>query len=153
RASARSAPRAGRGSSRGRRRPPERPGSRTAPRRRAGRGWSRPGRRWRGRGASLLLAPQTHDPGAAEAVVVLLVIAEPHRVRRGLHVGEQRNQQLLLGPDEALAVVVGDLVLVGQRQRAGRARLDAQAAEDAAQVVDLVDVAVPLARGEALLVG
>ncbi len=39
------------------------------------------------------------------------------------------------------------------RQRAGRAGLDAQPAEDAAQVVDLVDRAVPLAGREARLLG
>src|SRR3712207_7183425 len=43
-------------------------------------------------------------------------------------------------------VVVGQLVEVGHRQRAGGAGLDAQAAADAPQVVDLVDGAVALAR-------
>ncbi len=38
----------------------------------------------------------------------------------------------------SLPAVVGELVLVRHGQRAGRARLDAQAAQDAAQVVDLV---------------
>src|SRR6202042_11448 len=52
-----------------------------------------------------------------------------------------------------LAGAVGELVLVGHRQRPGRARLDAQAAQDAAGVVDLVDAAVALARGVALLLG
>ena len=55
--------------------------------------------------------------------------------------------------DELLAAVVGELVLVAHRQRARRARLDAQSAEDAAQVVDLVDAAVALAGREALLLG
>ena len=59
----------------------------------------------------------------------------------------------MLGVDEVGAVVVGQLVLVGHRERPGRAGLDAQAAEDAAQVVDLVDAAVPLPRAEPLVLG
>src|SRR6478609_879439 len=82
-------------------------------------------------------------------VVVALVVAEPHRVRRLLHARQQRGQQVGLLVDEVGAVVVGQLVLVGHRQRAGRARLDAQPAQDAAQVVDLVDAAVALAGAEA----
>jgi hypothetical protein len=46
-----------------------------------------------------------------------------------------------------------ELVLVAHRQRSRRARLDAQSAEDAAQVVDLVDAAVALARGKTLAPG
>jgi hypothetical protein len=67
---------------------------------------------------------------------------------RRLHPFGQRHEQLLLGPDQVFPAVVGDLVLVGHGQRAGRARLDPHAAQDAAQVVDLVDGSVPLARGE-----
>src|ERR1700730_4500223 len=72
---------------------------------------------------------------------------------RRLHAGLEWRYQLLLGPDQALAAVVGQLVLVRHGQRPGRARLDAQPAQDAAQVVDLVDPAVALTRREALLVG
>src|SRR5262249_37384420 len=46
-----------------------------------------------------------------------------------------------------------ELVLVGHRERPRRARLDAQPAEDAPQVVDLVDAAVALTRREPLLRG
>jgi hypothetical protein len=67
-------------------------------------------------------------------------------VRRLLHAGEQRSQQVGLLVDQVAAVVVGELVLVGHRQRPGRASLDAEPAEDAAQVVDLVDAPVALAR-------
>src|SRR5882757_720475 len=77
-------------------------------------------------------------------VVVLLVVAEAHRMRRRLHAGQQRGHQLLLGVDELLAIVECQLVLVAHRERTGRARLDAQAAENAAQVVDLIDLAVAL---------
>ena len=87
----------------------------------------------------------------AEPVVVLFVLAEPHRVRRRLHARLQRRDQLLLGPDQAFPAVVGQLVVVGHGQRPGRARLDAQPAQDAAQVVDLVDAAVPLAGRVPLL--
>ena len=41
----------------------------------------------------------------------------------------------------------------GHRQRTRRTGFDAQPAEDAAQIVDLVDAAVALARGEALVLG
>ena len=68
------------------------------------------------------------------------------------HAAAQRRQQVLLLADHARARRTGQLVLVGHRQRPRRARLDAQAAEDAAQVVDLVDAAVPLA-GEYCAVG
>ncbi len=87
------------------------------------------------------------------AVVGALVVAEPHRVRRLLHARQQRGEQVGLLVDQVGAVVVGELVLVGHRQRAGRARLDAEPAQDAAQVVDLVDAAVALAGAVALVVG
>ena len=74
-------------------------------------------------------------------------------MRRLLHAGQQRRQQPVLGVDQPLPVVVGQLVLVGHGQRPGRARLDAQPATDAAQVVDLVVLAVPLAGRVALLLG
>src|SRR5690606_10389803 len=79
-------------------------------------------------------------------IVVALVITKAHRVRRLLHPGQQRRQQILLLVDQALAAGVGQLVLVGHRQRARRARFDAQAAQDASQVVDLVHAAVTLTR-------
>src|SRR5690349_16268305 len=43
-------------------------------------------------------------------VVVLLVVAEAHRVRRLLHARQQRGEQLLLRVDQVEAVVVGHLV-------------------------------------------
>src|SRR5262252_2267772 len=101
----------------------------------------------------VVLAPGGRCPGGPEQVVVALGVPQPHRVRRRLHAGLQRSQQLLLGPDQVLPAVVGDLVLVRHGQRAGRAGLHAQPAEDAAQVVDLVDGPVPLTRGVTLLRG
>src|SRR5216683_2877090 len=88
-----------------------------------------------------------------EAVVVLLGVTEPHRMRRRFHPGLQRRDQLLLGPDQALPVVVRQFVVVGHRQGPGRAGLDAQAAQDAPLVVDLVDGAIPLAGGIPLRLG
>src|SRR3982074_3123823 len=85
------------------------------------------------------------DPGRAQHVVVALGLTQAHRVRRGLHARLQRRDELFLGPDQAFPVVVGELVVVGHRERAGRACLDAEPAQDAAQVVDLVDPPVPLA--------
>ena len=89
--------------------------------------------------------------GVGAAVVVALVVAEPHRVRRLLHAGQQRGEEVGLLVDQVGTVGVGQLVLVRHRQRARRAGLDAQPAEDAAQVVDLVDAAVALAGAEPLV--
>src|SRR5256714_5155958 len=83
--------------------------------------------------------------GQGADVVVLLVLAQPHVVRRLLHAGQQRREQHLLGEDEVAPAVPGQLVLVAHGQRAGRAGLDAQPAEDAAGVVDLVRGGVALA--------
>src|SRR2546422_508333 len=47
-----------------------------------------------------------------------------------------------------LARIVGQLVLVGHRERAGGARFDAQPAKNASQVVDLIVDRVPLAGRE-----
>src|SRR3954466_8815479 len=94
-----------------------------------------------------------HGRDGPADVVGLIVVSEPHRVRRLLHSRHQRREQLVLGEDEVLAAVVGQSVHVAHRQGAGRAGLDAEPTEDAAQVVDLVDAAVALARGEALLLG
>ena len=55
--------------------------------------------------------------------------------------------------DQVGAVVVGHLVVVGHRQRAGRAGFDAQPAADAAQIVDLVHPAIAFARRKPRLVG
>src|SRR5439155_575886 len=82
--------------------------------------------------------------GQRTDVVVLLVVAQAHVVRRLLHARQQWREQLLLGEDQVLAAVPGQLVLVAHGQRAGRAGLDAQPAEDAAGVVDLVHGGVPL---------
>src|SRR5215472_8500607 len=91
-----------------------------------------------------LRAVGAHHPGRAELVVVPLGIAQPHGMRRCLHARLERRQQLLLGPDQAFPVVIRELVVVGHGQRAGRAGLHAQPAQDAAQVVDLIDGAVAL---------
>src|SRR6185436_15950631 len=55
--------------------------------------------------------------------------------------------------DQVLPVVPGQLVLVAHGQRTGRAGLDAQAAEDAPGVVDLVDRRVPHTGREPLVLG
>ena len=68
------------------------------------------------------------------------------------HPGEQRRKELILLVDEIGATAVREFVLIGHRQGARRASLDAQATEDAAQVVDLVDAPVPLPRRESRLV-
>src|SRR5215218_2549589 len=65
-------------------------------------------------------------------------------VRRGLGPGGHGGEQVGLVVDQRLAGLLGQLVLVRHGQGPGRAGLDAQAAEDAAVVVDLVDGRVPL---------
>src|SRR5918998_4023437 len=96
---------------------------------------------------------RTSLQGRALYVVVLLSVTQAHRMRGLPHSRQQRREQILLGVDEVLTIVVGQLVLVGHRQRAGRAGLDAQAAADAAQVVDLINVAVALPGRVTGLVG
>ena len=66
-------------------------------------------------------------------------------------VGAERRRGLkehLLGPDRVLARRERHLVIAGQRQGACRAGLHAEAAHDAAQVVDLVVLRVPLPRAD-----
>src|SRR5207342_2260244 len=75
----------------------------------------------------------------------LLVITQPALVGWLLHTRQQRSKQIRFLIDQLLAGVVGELEFVGHRQRPGRTGLDAQSAQDAAQVVDLVDAAVTLA--------
>ena len=82
----------------------------------------------------------------ALVVVALLQARPPSGAAPAIMPGLQRREQLVLLEDQRGPAVVGQLVLVGHRERAGRAGLDAQPAEDAAQVVDLVDAAVALAR-------
>src|SRR5205085_6587190 len=66
---------------------------------------------------------------------------------------ERRLQQLVLGVDRVLARGPRHLVRRGQRERARRTRLHAETAHDAAQVVDLVVLRVPLAGRDAMLLG
>ena len=91
--------------------------------------------------------------GYVALVVVLVGRTLRPGMRRREHVLQQRGQQPVLLVDQAGAVIVGHLVVIGHRQRPGRAGLDAQAAADAAQIVDLVHPAVALARGEPRLIG
>src|SRR5881409_1395037 len=83
--------------------------------------------------------------GAMEAAATLLALAPQRPPVEGL--GEQH----LLGEDQVGAVVVGHLVLVAHRDRVERAGDLAVAAEDAAGEVDLVDLGVALAGGDAVL--
>src|SRR5262245_13843256 len=84
------------------------------------------------------------------AVVILLRRARIDRVWRVDHPWQQGGEQILLLVDEVRTVVVGQFVHVCHRQRARRAGLDAQATEDAPQVIDLVDAAIALTWGVAL---
>src|SRR5262245_16144495 len=75
--------------------------------------------------------------------VVLLRVGHGHGLDRGL-------EQHVLGVDEVVPRVLGDLVLRAERDRVERARELAVAAEDAAAHVDLVDPGVPLAWRDAV---
>jgi hypothetical protein len=57
----------------------------------------------------------------------------------------ERLEEALFAVELGLARVGGQLVLAGHAQRLSRAGLHAEAAEDAAQHVDLVDFRVPVA--------
>ena len=65
--------------------------------------------------------------------------------------GGRRLEQALLGPDRVLARGERHLVVARERERARRAGLDAEAAHDAAQVVDLVVLRVPLPGADRVL--
>src|SRR6266511_59751 len=85
--------------------------------------------------------------------------APRRRAARGVAVGGRvgaggdGGEQVGLVVDEPLPGGGGQLVLVGHGQGAGRAGLDAQPAEEAAVVVDLVDGGVALAHRPARLGG
>src|ERR1700752_1428083 len=78
-------------------------------------------------------------------------------VSRSLALPAQRGaldglrEQHLLGEDQVLAVVVGDLVLVPHGDRVEGAGDFAVAAEDAASEVDLVDLGIALAGRDAMV--
>src|SRR3954467_960779 len=71
-------------------------------------------------------------------------------MRRRLHTRQQRREQLLLRVDQRLAADVRQLVLVAHREGTRWAGLDAEAAQNATQVVDLVHASVALAGRETL---
>src|SRR5438445_1198137 len=60
----------------------------------------------------------------------------------------ERLEEPLFAVELGLAGVGGQLVLAGHAERFGRAGFDAEAAEDAAQHVDLVDFRVAVAFGD-----
>src|SRR6185503_21141217 len=62
-------------------------------------------------------------------------------------------QQLPLLEDGFLPTLEGQLVVAGEGQGPRGARLDAQAAHDAAQVVDLIDLRISFPRRDAMLLG
>src|SRR6266567_3716073 len=63
-----------------------------------------------------------------------------------------RHEQVRLVPDEVLVAVDGELVVLAHEDRRDRARLFAVAAEDAARLVNLVDLGVARAGGDAAVV-
>src|SRR3954447_15246552 len=89
----------------------------------------------------------------ATALAVLLVVRD-RRVEEvavgDRHLLHRRREQHVLRVDQVVAVVLGDLELVPERDRVERARELAVAAEDAPAHVDLVDARVALAGGYAV---
>jgi hypothetical protein len=71
----------------------------------------RPDRAVAARATARRLPDQLRAPG-----IVVVLIAQAHRMRRLLHSRQQRGQQHVLGVDQPLPVVVGQLVLVRHRQ-------------------------------------
>src|SRR5437868_4822207 len=69
------------------------------------------------------------------------------------HALDRRREEHVLRVDQVVAGVLGDLVLVAERDRVEGARELAVAAEDAAAHVDLVDPRVALAGGDAIVGG
>src|SRR4051794_17970876 len=66
---------------------------------------------------------------------------------------DRLGEQHVLRVDQVVAVVLGDLELVAERDRVERARQLAVPAEDAARHVDLVDPRIALARRDAVVGG
>src|SRR3954469_22572576 len=65
--------------------------------------------------------------------------------------GPHRRQHLLFSIHQVRCVQSGDLESVTVGDRVGRASLDAISAEDAAVVIDVIDLRVALGSGDALL--
>src|SRR5215211_3903620 len=85
---------------------------------------------------------------------VALVVGDGRVVELGIrdrNLLDRRRQEHVLRVDLVVAVVLGELVLVAERDRVERARELAIAAEDAAADVDLVDPRVPLAGRDAVV--
>src|SRR5581483_6410476 len=103
------------------------------------------------------LPPQA-EPGllcaGRAASRVVLVVGNRRVVEVGIrdgHALHRLGEQHVLRVDEVVAVVLGDLEVVAERDRVERAGELAVAAEDAARHVDLVDARVALARRDAVL--
>jgi len=60
-----------------------------------------------------------------------------------------RNQHLLLAVDQRGRVVAGDLEIVAVSNSVGGAGLDAEPTEDAAVVVDVIDLGITFAATDA----
>src|SRR6478672_9612163 len=87
-------------------------------------------------------------------LAVFLVVGDRRVVEVAVGDGnalQRRREQHVLGVDQVVAVVLGDLEVVAQRDRVERAGELAVAAEDAARHVDLVDARVALARRDTIL--
>ena len=82
---------------------------------------------------------------------VVVLAAEPQLPRQSLRPAVVADEQLVLGVDRVGAVRERELEQLRLGDRLGRARLDAQVAVDAAEVVDLVDEAVPLTRRDRIV--
>src|SRR5919109_637047 len=96
-------------------------------------------------------APKTTSSSVTRSLPAAGQALLGRQLHAGLPVTHDRrvDDELVLGVDELLARRARDLVLGGHEEGLRGARLDAQAAEDAPQIVDLIDLRVALARREA----
>ena len=100
--------------------------------------------------------PEPHDPDeeVRHYECVFLVVRDGRVVEVAVgdrHPLDRLGEQHVLRVDEVVAVVLGDLEVVAERDRVERAGELAVAAEDAARHVDLVDARVPLAGRDAVV--
>src|SRR5688572_1068000 len=86
------------------------------------------------------------------AILAMLAMSPRRRRSRRRRRRGRRYEQIVLVPDEVLVAVDGELVVLAHEDRRHRTGLFAVAAEDAAGLVDLVDLRVARARLDAAVV-
>src|SRR5262249_23764721 len=101
--------------------------------------------------AAFVRGRTTRRGGAHPRARVVVLAARPQLPRHAPGPAVVTDQQLVLGVDGVGAVGERELEELALGDRFGRARLDAQVAVDAPQVIDLVDEAVALPRRDRIV--